>query len=127
MTNEQINIAIAEACNWKPPFQNECLREYDKEGGDVWAFCGTDQEGERAPLSDYCNDLNTMREALMMQTPELRTRFRKELQHIIAPETKPSKASGICLMGPDEYDLWFHATARQHAEAFLRAIEKWEE
>lgn len=129
MSDQEINTAIAEASGWKSPFQNECLREYDKEGGDVWAFCGTDKEGDRAPLSDYCRDLNAMHEALMMQTAELRIRFRKELKHIIAPETKPSKikVSGICLMGEAEYDLWFHATARQRAEAFLRTLGKWKE
>jgi hypothetical protein len=41
MTNEQINIAIAEACN--------------KVTVDSW--------GEKYPIPDYCNDLNAMHEA----------------------------------------------------------------
>lgn len=113
MSDQEINIAIAEACP---------------------TIVGLGADGIyylRTGLVEFdpCNDLNAMHEALMMQTSELRIRFRKELKHIIAPETKPSKikVSGICLMGEAEYDLWFHATARQRAEAFLRTIGKWKE
>ncbi len=54
MTNEQINIAIAEACGWG---NDDIERGY--------TLC---QFSESVP--DYCNDLNAMHEAEMMLKSE---------------------------------------------------------
>ena len=124
MTNEQINIAIAEACGWKSPFQQEWLQGYDKEGGHVWAFSGTDQEGDRAPLPDYCDDLNAMHEAENRLTSFQRAKHGKILQDLLNEH-----AVGFV----QNYDRDFaslsriaSANARQRAKAFLRTIGKWE-
>lgn len=56
MTNEQINIAIAEACGWKGN-----LIDRDMEGN-LWP----------RDIPSYCNDLNAMHEAeKMINTDEL--------------------------------------------------------
>ena len=54
MTKEQINIAIAEACGWKP-----APRERWELDGRVERF-----------RPDYCNDLNAMHEAEKMLNRE---------------------------------------------------------
>jgi hypothetical protein len=97
MTNEQINIAIAEACGWqfvtyketfaKPPNGGPC--QY-KEG-----------------IPNYYNDLNAMHEAEKVLTNEQWVAYGKELSRLkVFPMV--------------------HATARQRAEAFLRTLWKWE-
>lgn len=54
MTNEQINLAIAEACNWG-----------------VKPVVHIDDKGIRVrEHPDYCKDLNAMHEAEMIFTPE---------------------------------------------------------
>lgn len=62
---------------------------------------------------DYCNDLNAMHEALMtLKDYSMRKYYTQMLEGVV-----------------DE-PLRFHAiasTARQRAEAFLRALGKWEE
>lgn len=55
MTNEQINIAIAEACGWAHP----SVQPY--------AF------------PDYCNDLNAMHEAEKILTTKQKQRYAKAL------------------------------------------------
>lgn len=100
MTNEQINIAIAEACGWKPT----------TDGGICWDCNG-------APIvtpPDYCNDLNAMHEAEKKLTEK---RLQTYLDFLAdAPRD-------------DVYQTWtgsVFATARQRAKAFLKTIGKWE-
>jgi hypothetical protein len=66
---------------------------------------------------DYCNDLNAMHEAEKWMISNLRLldfwQFAEELKRIVPAN-----------LGDDSY---IHATARQRAEAFLKAIGKWEE
>jgi hypothetical protein len=109
MTDEQINIAIAEACGWS--------------GFSSAGYAGSIQYG-RKPLSshaswelpNYCNDLNAIHEAEMslpveefngQEWDQSRSEYRWRLRL-------------ICLHP-------CHATARERAEAFLRTIGKWED
>lgn len=107
MTNEQINIAIAEACGWKlleTPLDDCGFAAYAK-----------DPNGCPCPsIPDYCKDLNAMREAEIGMTEPMRQTYEQELQRV--------------LLRTYEENSWLvSATARQRAEAFLRTIGKWEE
>lgn len=65
MTDEQINIAIAEACGWTVELS------YMQSGIDVI------RDGKRRPLPDCCNDLNAMHEAekLLIKNHNLWTNY----------------------------------------------------
>jgi hypothetical protein len=107
MTNEQINIAIAEACGWqfvtyketfaKPPNGGPC--QY-KEG-----------------IPNYYNDLNAMHEAEKVLTNEQWHKYDEELYII----------TGSSLLDEAQRKKRIHTTAPQKAEAFLKTLGKWEE
>jgi hypothetical protein len=107
MTNEQINQLIAEACGW-----TDCNEYIGKP-----PILKMDQYNRSLP--NYARCLNAMHEAVMTFSVKQRSEFRNQLQYLIA---SPTNVSGI-----SHYDEWWHATARQRAEAFLRTIGKWEE
>lgn len=110
MSDQEINIAIAEACGWK----------FD-DSMEMW-LSPNDIHFFPWQLPDYCNDLNAMHEA----------------EKVVASQCKEHDYWFFVrqLMGfPDAECDWdevlhfnaIHATARQRAEAFLRTIGKWEE
>jgi hypothetical protein len=106
MTNEQINIAIAKACGLT--IVSDGIMHH-------LTPCGkkTEHDPEGCLLKecpDYCNDLNAMHEAEEVLTQEQEDRY----------------VTILCLEIQTEPRL-HHATARQRAEAFLRALGKWEE
>ena len=103
MKNEQINIAIAEACGWKKVEGEECF--FDNGIEQIYI--------ENIP--DYCNDLNAMHEAEKILTGKQRTIY----------------ADQLCIIWTGLADravpIWFwitEATAQQRAEAFLKTIGK---
>ena len=101
MTDEQINIAIAEMCGWV------------EDAADVLG-------PEDYP--DYCNDLNAMHEAerCIPHIPHhLCWAYAAELSEIVERETR------LSVFWLDQQPEC--ATARQRAEAFLRTLGKWEE
>jgi hypothetical protein len=120
MTDDQINIAIAEACGWI-----EC--EYV----DSLTLCKGKHENAfpqypsgHSQLPDYCNDLNAMHDA----EGHFKT-VTEQMQY--AANVLQVRGQGELF---DENDLnvdhcWIarSATARQCAEAFLKTIGKWEE
>ena len=96
MTNEQINIAITEACGIISK--------------DQWGSLYRTLHGIVRNCPDYCNDLNAMHEAekvLKNQFATIEEAYWRTLNQV-----KPHP---------------IYATARQRAEAFLRALGKWEE
>jgi len=97
MTDEQINIAIAEACGWTDT-------KIVNEGGKLMYG--------QTEVPDYCNDLNAMHEA---------EKVFGEVYSIKSHEYEDWLQSII------EHDQTWRATARQRAEAFLKNINKWEE
>ena len=120
MTPEAQRVAIAKACGWK---------NLQKE---QYYWMGTPPDGsdlrvtyKRHTLPNYLNDLNAMHEAVMGLDFEQRAKFRLNLQFLVAPETKPSRVTSPKLMGYESYNKWFHATASQRAEAFLRTLGLW--
>ena len=102
MTDEEINVAIAEACGWRK-----------EDGVYMWEANGIDCTYPE--LWDWCNDLNAMHvaeESLFTDNQKLRWKYVSEL-HITAEPTRWGNYAGA------------HATARQRAEAFLRTIGRW--
>jgi hypothetical protein len=97
MTNQEINIAIAEACGIIS--RDDCGPLYKTD------------EGWIRNCPDYCHDLNAMHEA-EMSLPE--TSFLDWVQEM---ETM--------FYGPEWRMNLYRATARQRAEDFLRTIGKW--
>jgi hypothetical protein len=111
MTDEQINIAIAEACGrvrrpdgyWFPP------------GSNVGS----------AGIANYCNDLNAMHDAIMSLPSGVRDNsFTSQLAMVCGFKAHGSDAwselhQGRCAV--------INSTARQRAEALLKTIGKWEE
>jgi hypothetical protein len=103
MTDEKINIAIAEACGWtgfNPDNIPDCLQYTARSPSGKWGL-----------IPDYCNDLNAMHEAEKVFTTALYCRYINEL----------------CDLTIKGNNSMYMATARQRAEAFLRTINKWEE
>jgi hypothetical protein len=102
MTNEQINIAIAEACGWKHIAFNR-----------GWVETG---DGEtQCVIPNYCNDLNAMHEAEKMLRKPMKG---SDTDTIIGDRMhKYAELIGYA----------FDAPAKQRAEAFLRTIGKWED
>jgi len=111
MTDEQINIAIAEACGWKK------LSEYNG----AW---GRDLQRTYL-LPDYCNDLNAMHEAEKTLDDDHLYIYGNILDYI----TRKVKMPMSYVHKPEAgmYPELFRATARQRAEAFLKTINKWED
>ena len=100
MTNEQINVAIIEACGWEP--------RKDAEGNIIaWQSPGAYRAFSPDDLPDYCNDLNAMHE---------------EEKSLTSAEQCRKYADIL-----DDENGGHFATASQKAEAFLKTIGKWEE
>lgn len=102
MTNEQINISIAEACGWNPP--PEAMGNMTHGGGKFLSS----EEWRKAHIPHYCNDLNAMHEAEKVLNKEQWVAYGRELSRLnVFPMV--------------------HATAKQRAEAFVKTCGKWEE
>ena len=109
MTDEQINVAIAEACGWTEIHDSGVWHHHK-----LWGYppLKPGQGGNSYQyLPDYCNDLNAMHEA-----------------------EKTLSGTDMFVMGIHIERLvsrhgqhYFHATARQRAEAFLRTLGLWKE
>jgi hypothetical protein len=101
MTDEQINAVIAEACGWKAV----CV------DGDSGFYKGFDNGAELRPdRLDYCTDLNAMHEAEGTLSTANMYVMQVQLKRVLSAR-----------------EFYFHATARQRAEAFLRTLGKWED
>ncbi len=120
MSDQEINIAIAEACGLLGPWTEQITP------------CGCDGQCDLfnpngVRLADYCNDLNAMREA--KELFELSAKFgahyyATNLYHICVPRDMQHDDHFICWVVAF---YLLNATARQRAEAFLRTIGKWKE
>jgi hypothetical protein len=118
MTDDQINIAIAEnVLGWR-----QSVAGHPQSGNLVVVW--TDNKSNfchfRKPAK-FCNDLNAMREAeqkLWSMNWELRFEFIYQLAKVVNPIHGYRMQEGIDLLD---------ATARQRAEALLKTIGKWEE
>jgi len=109
MSDEQINISIAEACGWKSIGRAWVKRVIIQ---DAWES----PSGEIRTLRNYCNDLNAMHEAVKTLQQNLKPRYFSCLCTVVS--------GAISLNG---YSAAIEATSRQRAEAFLKTIGKWED
>lgn len=112
MTDQEINIAIAEACGWTnirtknlPQFQDD-RRTY---------LLGTLSGSEEIHIPAYSNDLNAMHEAEKTLTG-------KQVLEYVPILNRCTKCFSHITPA-----IMIFATARQRAEAFLRTIGKWKE
>lgn len=102
MTDEQINIAIAEACGW---------------WGNIKLIDGIPFgrppkiTSEYIELPDYCGDLNAMHEAEKTLSEEQWENYNFILCNLVGGYSKTNKEA-------------IHASSRQKAEAFLETIKK---
>jgi len=106
MTDQEINIAIAEACGWKrcePCAKNGYFR---------WRT--PENTGCRVDLPSYTTDLNAMHEAEKVFRTRHTTDFIEMRNWLFE----------ICGRNAD---FAWHATAAQRAEAFLRTLGKWKD
>lgn len=105
MTEEQINVAIAEYCGWKDFHRvNTGIPLLDG----WYAICPKSSEDESIP--DYCDDLNAMHEA----------------EKTFSAEQQSDYLAYCTDMTGGWYELLLMLPARQRAEAFLKTIGKWE-
>jgi hypothetical protein len=97
VTNEQINIAIAESMGWK--IEGEWAEEKKGIYGKIHDV-----------IPNYTSDLNAMHEA----------------EKVLTAEQRRSYVNCIFNLPVSECESNTFATAAQRAKAFLRAIGKWE-
>ena len=105
MTNEQINIAIAEVCGWK----YEKNETHAPDGAFWWS--------KNPEFPDYCNDLNAMHEA----ENRLLSDEKESYWYHLYEKCDRSVFSRV----EDNYKM-IRSSARQRAEAFLKTIGRWE-
>lgn len=120
MTDEQINIAIAEACGWLDIHRGSRKGIRVANGKFFWATKDAPSINygrEYSHVPSYLNDLNAMHEAEKVLLEQCGGDPQCELW--IDYLANLLMAAPCCLRE--------HATARQRAEAFLRTIGKWEE
>lgn len=110
MTPEEINKAIATHCGWK-----------DVKSGKLYAFelYGTSPDPEigRTRLPNYCGDLNAMHEAERTLDVNALSKYADELDRVCVPVH-------VCPL--THWHAVVMTTAAQRAEAFLRAVGKWQ-
>lgn len=108
MTEQEINIKIAEACGWKP----------DNRGVGMLS-----PQGSYEPIPDYCNDLNAMHEAESYASDNLWA-AEQWMQYAANVQDEHPTA----LINNDEDMMYevadlIHASARFRALAFIKTIE----
>lgn len=111
MSDQEINIAIAEACGWRQSERNIAHWHHVSE---PYSHILT------GDLPNYCNDLNAMHEAEKVLTHEQQIDYSRHIGKMVTSHLPASRAAWM------DYGL-INATARQRAEAFLRTIGKWKE
>ena len=97
MTDQQINQAIAEACGIV--------------GKDKYGPLYQTAEGWVVDCPNYCADLNAIHEAEKTLTDANMFVMAHHIERLVSAHGQH----------------YFHATARQRAEAFLRTLGKWED
>jgi hypothetical protein len=109
MTDEQINMAIAEACGWVD------RGSFNFDRPDDHLFKRPKLNSKEYQYSwqhefNYCADLNAMHQAEKTLSTANMYVMEVQLKYVLTAR-----------------EFYFHATARQRAEAFLRTLGKWKE
>ena len=122
MTDQQINIAIAESLGWHSKSgANGGVKWVDKDGigrngGGLYGY-GYNDELKLSHLPDYTSDLNACHEFENVLDLQACGEYARWLRDVVLVETKL----------PWDYGSFahIHATARQRCEAYLKTIGKW--
>lgn len=126
MTNDEINIAIAEHRGWR----NIKEIDYQPIGTDAYVD-GPDQmwvgihpesdvdSKDYEAIPDYCNDLNEMYEAKSELKGDKRIEFINQLGEVVKRTNNNISGGPYSIMTEA-----FYSTARQQAVAFLKTIGK---
>jgi hypothetical protein len=145
VSDEQIRIAIAEACGWvwyRMPknswsdYKLRCLflpAVHEYKGQDpLWMVradgtervCNMKYMESEGHLPDYPNDLNAMHEAVRSIAVTNGHEFCMHLRSIVVRDCENDP---LCTLDTGVvHDTYFYnATARQRAEAFLRTLNLW--
>jgi hypothetical protein len=121
MSDEEINIKIAEACGWRDTrlvdHASYGYRLYRRQLNDR----SVKHEYRLGNQFDYCECLNAMHKAEKVLTQDQRGQIVDELCEIVLREKNTESGPMTAIIAA------FFATARQRAEAFLRTMGKWEE
>lgn len=130
MTNEEINVAIAEACGvqtkmfrflvpyhdgqeiYRSRFKSRDAAEAEHTACGKWVLSTVEEYLEVGDVPNYCGDLNAMHEAGRALTDDEYAEYSKRL---------------LCHIGSFTRPRYHDATAIQRAKAFLVAIGKWRE
>jgi hypothetical protein len=104
MTDKQMNQRIAEACGWTD-FRDGVTGKAPGEQLDRVYF-----------IPSYCGNLNAMAEAESTMT-------QLQWAYFVAKLAELTRQPGRCDIPAQ---ILLQATSRQRAEAFLKAVEKWE-
>lgn len=108
MTNQEINISIAERQGWTN-------RHKTRAGSIVGAL----NEVSHVPIPNYCGDLNAMHEVEQGLSFTERRQFQKHLRYVLTPIEIQTQCALV------NADACIHATARQRAEAYLKTVGGW--
>lgn len=115
MTNDEIDAAVAEACNfvgWQEFQPNKNGPKFR-----FWDYPKNWMGPSREPwVPKFCSDLNAMHEAEKVLTIQQEKNYFVNLEGIVGD-----------LIWYRTVGKTYRATARQRAEAFLRTLGKWEE
>jgi len=121
MTEQEINIVIAETCGWKLKsnglspmwaWKNESLTHRIK-------WVANKEIASQEVLPDYFNDLNAMREAERLLDEDLWLEYMLNLQDVL--QRDPHRGKWIVCQDN------MHSTAAQRAKAFVKTISKLKE
>ncbi len=121
MTTEEQRIAIAEACGIKVERNHSAP---DSQGGVRYSPSAAIARKQRWPgaahvttIPDYCSDLNAMHDAEKVLPDEGWIKYQIALE----------RTTGLSMQDRHLQITCIRATAAQRAEAFLRALGKWQE
>lgn len=122
MTDEQINIAIAESLGWHSKSgANGGVKWVDKDGigrngGGLYGY-GYNDELKLNHLPDYTADLNACHELEKTLNDELDLDYSENLESVTWTKWGTNNSIDMC--------KFRSATARQRCEAYLKTIGKW--
>lgn len=117
MSPEKQRIAVAEACGWTPCWQLGTLSGW-------FSPVGIPQNQLPKPLAglpDYLNSLDAVHEAEKVLTAKQLPVYSQLLTEALSNAVMATESSPIANI----YE--WHATANQRAEAFLRALNRWDD
>lgn len=117
MTDQEINIAIAESVGWQ---EKEIAKKCSCPDCQGYECCRWDF----TEMPNYCADLNAMHDVeKSLNTREMAWKYLLHLERLMAVTYGLARTQSKYPLQGDS----LHATARQRAEAYLRTISKWKE